>query len=46
MVQSMDQYIFMEDDEVSCIYFLMDGDAGFVLPRHLNKMYIKFNQGC
>ena len=36
MVQSPDQYIFMDDDEVSCIYFLIGGEAGYVLPKHGN----------
>ena len=36
MVQNMDQYIFMDDDEVYCIYFLISGEAGYVLPKHDN----------
>lgn len=46
MVQNEDQYIFMDDDEVSCIYFLINGDAGYVLPKHGQLMYIKFKVGC
>lgn len=36
----------MDDDEVSCIYFLINGEAGYVLPKHQNIMYIEFSQGC
>ena len=36
----------MNEDEVSCIYFLIGGEAGFVLPEYGNQMYIKFNVGC
>ena len=46
MVLSPEQYIFMDDDEVSCIYFLINGEAGFVLPKYENQMYIKFHKGC
>lgn len=46
MVQNDDQYIFMDDDEVSCIYFMINGNAGYVLPKHQNIMYIEFSEGC
>ena len=36
----------MDGDEVSCIYFLISGSAGYVLPKQNNQMYIKFNEGC
>jgi hypothetical protein len=32
MVQNEGQYIYKDDDEVSCIYFMIDGEAGYVLP--------------
>lgn len=35
------QYVFFEEDEITCIYFLKAGKCGFVLPKHLNALYIK-----
>ena len=40
-----DQYVFFEDDDITCMYFHKNGDAGFVLPRHYNLMYVKLNKG-
>ena len=41
LIQNEDQYIYTDDDEVSCIYFLIKGKAGYVLPKHENQMYIQ-----
>ena len=46
MVQNEDQHIFLDNDEVSCIYFLINGLAGYVLPKNQNIMYIEFSEGC
>ena len=37
--------MFFEGDEIACIYFLKDGQGGYVLPKHRNIMYIKFPMG-
>lgn len=34
------QYIFFEGDEVTCMYFLVKGKAGFVLPKYKNCIYM------
>jgi CRP-like cAMP-binding protein len=38
-------YIFFEGDDVPQIYFLMDGECGFVLPKHDNIKYINVTVG-
>lgn len=45
LVKLKEQYIFFEGDDISCIYFMQNGIAGYVLPRHENLMYIKLTQG-
>ena len=40
-----EQFIFFEGDDIQCIYFLQNGNAGYVLPRHENLMYVKLNAG-
>lgn len=40
-----DHYVFFEGDDITCIYFLKKGPAGYVLPRYKNVMYIKLMQG-
>lgn len=35
------QNIFHEGDDISNIYFLIKGEAGFVLPKYDNAIYIK-----
>jgi len=35
-----DQYIFLEGENVNYVYFIMSGEAGFVLPRYENTIYI------
>lgn len=44
-VKTSNQYVYYEGDDVSCIYFLKKGNAGYVLPRYQNLMYIKMVQG-
>ena len=39
------QYIFFEGDEVNQIYFMMNGEAGYVLPKHRDIKYIDFQLG-
>lgn len=45
LIKLKDQYIFFEGDDISCIYFMQRGHAGYVLPRHQNLMYIKLDAG-
>lgn len=40
------QYIFFEGDDVPQIYFLMNGECGFVLPKHENTKYIDMTIGA
>jgi hypothetical protein len=39
------EFIYFEGDDVTQIYFLLNGECGFVLPKHKNVKYINFNQG-
>lgn len=39
------QYVYFEEDEVTQIYFLKNGDCGFVLPKFNNSRYISINNG-
>lgn len=39
------QYVFFEDDDIACIYFLKSGKCGFVLPKHTNAVYINIDEG-
>ena len=45
LIKLKDQYVFFEGDDISCIYFMQNGNAGYVLPRHQNVMYIRLNPG-
>lgn len=45
LIKSNKQYIFFDDDDVSCIYFFKKGHAGFILPRHRNMLYLNLNKG-
>ena len=45
LVKSAEEYIFFEEDDVSCIYFQQNGTAGYVLPRHKNLLYVNLNRG-
>ena len=44
-VKTADQYIYYENDDISCIYFLKNGKAGYVLPRYKNLMYVALSRG-
>lgn len=39
------EYLFLNGDDVSNMYFLVSGNAKFVLPRFENKPYIALNPG-
>ena len=39
------QNIFYEGDDISNIYFLIKGEAGFILPKYDNAIYIKIQEG-
>ncbi|TNV87319.1 hypothetical protein FGO68_gene17715 [Halteria grandinella] len=39
------EYIIKEGEEVTEVYFLVQGMAGFVLPRYDNTVYIKIDEG-
>jgi hypothetical protein len=39
------EYIIKEGEEVTEVYFLVQGIAGFVLPRYENTVYIKIEEG-
>ncbi|TNV85840.1 hypothetical protein FGO68_gene9701 [Halteria grandinella] len=40
-----DDYIYKEGEEILEIYFLVEGAAGYVLPRFGNKMFFEITQG-
>jgi len=40
-----DQYVFFEGDDVTNIFFLSGGKAGFVLPKYKNTTYIEVDEG-
>jgi CRP-like cAMP-binding protein len=40
-----DEFIYLEGEHVSFIYFLVKGEAAFVLPRFDNAIYIMIGQG-
>ena len=41
----INQYIYFEGDDISCIYFLKKGSCGFVLPKHNNFKFIDIGHG-
>lgn len=41
----VEDYIFFEGDDVTNIYFLSSGKAGFVLPKYRNTTYIGVDEG-
>ena len=45
IVFTQDQYIYYENDNVECIYFLTHGVAGFVLPFRKNIVYVEIDEG-
>lgn len=40
-----DDFIYKEGEEILEIYFLVKGQAGYVLPRFENKLYFEITQG-
>ena len=38
-------YVYFEGDDVNSIYFLKSGTPGYVLPRHMNLMYVRVAKG-
>lgn len=38
------EYVYFEGDTVGCIYFLREGNCGFVLPKHSNAKYINIEK--
>ena len=44
-VKGAEQYVYFEGDDVTSIYFLKNGKAGYVLPRYRNLMFVKLKQG-
>lgn len=40
-----DQYFFMENEPISDIYFLINGEAAFTLPKYQNTQYINIQIG-
>ena len=45
LVKAYDQYVYFEGDDITCIYFLKNGEAGYVLPRYQNLMYVTLERG-
>lgn len=45
LIKAVDQYIFFEKEEMTCIYFYRKGKAGYVLPRQNNMTYVELNRG-
>ena len=45
LFKSKNQYVFFEDDDISCIYFFKQGSAGFVLPKYQNFVYQQLEKG-
>lgn len=39
------EYIYLENDDVTHIYFLSSGKSGFVLPKYRNATYIEIPEG-
>ena len=40
------QYIFFEGDDITTLYFLIKGKAGFVLPKYKNTTFIEIVIGA
>ncbi len=41
----IEQYIYYETDQITEVYFLTKGNAGFVLPLKQNIVYIEIEKG-
>lgn len=44
-IMTESEYIYGEGDPVGCIYFLKEGQCGFVLPQYSNQKYIDIPKG-
>lgn len=44
-VKGAADFIYHEDDEVHCVYFLLAGDVQYVLERYANACYLKVDIG-
>ena len=44
-IQGENQFIYNEGDEIQCVFFLVSGRAGFVLPQYENVKYIDIKDG-
>ena len=40
-----EKYIYKEGEEVTEVFFLVKGAAGYVLPRFNNKAYLMIEEG-
>lgn len=40
-----DEYVYQEGEEINSIYFLKEGEVGYVLPRHHNIKYCDYPEG-
>ena len=41
-----DACVYFEGDEVVNIFFMKEGQCGFVLPKYSNTKYISIQNGC
>ena len=39
-------YIYYEKDPVKNVYFLKQGECGYVLPKYHNMKYLNIKEGC
>ena len=44
-IMSESEYVYFEGDNIGCIYFIKEGNCGFVLPSHSNAKYIDIGKG-
>lgn len=45
LVIEKEQYVYQEGDQINHFFFLMKGDVCYVLPRLLNKKYLRVDLG-
>ena len=44
-VRNNHEYIHFEGDDITDMYFFKKGGCGYVLPKHLNVMFVKITKG-
>jgi hypothetical protein len=44
-IYTENQFFFLDNENVSEVFFLIKGRASFVLPRYKNTPYIKIKEG-